>query len=74
MAKYQVERPKEIDFTHKIRSYSGGETHVVEYYKDGTTGCDCMAGQYKRLCRHQKELLNNLDRLKPRHANKETEG
>ena len=39
----------------KVKSRSNPDTyHIVSLYDDGHLECDCIAGQMKKVCHHQK--------------------
>ncbi len=53
----------------KMKSHSNpGSYHVVSLYADGHLECDCIAGEMKGICNHQKLfvkwILNNGKRTK----------
>jgi hypothetical protein len=37
-----------------------GHFHIVELWSDGSLECDCVAGSYKRECRHKKFIKEHL--------------
>jgi hypothetical protein len=37
-----------------------GQVHKVQKFLDGHFGCDCIAGQMHRECRHQKLIKETL--------------
>lgn len=47
-----------------------GKIHKVQKFLDGHLGCDCIAGQMKRECRHQKLIKETLAILQNGKINK----
>lgn len=46
------------------------ETHLVELFNDEMIVCDCIAGLYRKNCRHKK-VANKYLKLKEYYATKE---
>lgn len=40
-----------------------GKNRTVEIYEDGSTRCNCMAGQMTKFCHHQQVALRELEGL-----------
>ena len=50
-----VDKIKGTEAKYRVRSHT--EPHrfyIVEVLKNGETTCNCVAGGFSRLCRHQK--------------------